>query len=145
MIKKLRDKAKGKKGFTLVELIVVIVIILILAAVMVPQLLRYVDQAREANATAEAATLLSELQAEFALEKANGEASPNEITVSGIVFTRTANDAEVAAAEDVKAFACTTDANRNNEEWISSFGYDNGTYTAVWTQAGEWEVTRNNY
>lgn len=39
MIKKLRDKSKNKKGFTMVELIVVVVIILILTAVMVPQLL----------------------------------------------------------------------------------------------------------
>ena len=36
VLKKLREKSKSKKGFTLVELIVVIVIILILAAVMVP-------------------------------------------------------------------------------------------------------------
>lgn len=46
MIGKLRQRLhkskNGKKGFTLVELIVVIVIILILAAVMVPLLMNYI-------------------------------------------------------------------------------------------------------
>ncbi|MCI5504671.1 MAG: prepilin-type N-terminal cleavage/methylation domain-containing protein, partial [Eubacterium sp.] len=36
MFRKLKDRVTNKKGFTLVELIVVIVIILVLAAVMVP-------------------------------------------------------------------------------------------------------------
>ncbi len=46
---KLQRRKNGKKGFTLVELIVVIVIILILAAVMVPLLMNYIGQAKEAK------------------------------------------------------------------------------------------------
>lgn len=138
MIKKLRDKAKSKKGFTLVELIVVIVIILILAAVMVPQLLRYVDQAREANATAEAATLMSELQAEFALAK-TGDTEPDDLTVgNNVTFERvetlTTGDAQYTVARDANT----------GEETISGFRYNNNQYTAVWTQADQWTVTRND-
>lgn len=44
----IENHSNKKQGFTLVELIVVIVIILILAAVLVPQLLRYVDRAQAA-------------------------------------------------------------------------------------------------
>lgn len=44
----IENRSNKKQGFTLVELIVVIVIILILAAVLVPQLLRYVDRAQAA-------------------------------------------------------------------------------------------------
>lgn len=44
----IKNRSNKKQGFTLVELIVVIVIILILAAVLVPQLLRYVDRAQAA-------------------------------------------------------------------------------------------------
>lgn len=45
---RIKNRSNKKQGFTLVELIVVIVIILILAAVLVPQLLRYVDRAQAA-------------------------------------------------------------------------------------------------
>jgi type IV pilus assembly protein PilA len=47
MYKKLQDLKKSKKGFTLVELIVVLVILAILAAILVPTLLGYITKARE--------------------------------------------------------------------------------------------------
>lgn len=129
MIKKLRDKAKGKKGFTLVELIVVIVIILILAAVMVPQLLRYVDRAREANAKAEAATILSQVQADFADSKV-GTTPYTGGTINGVTVavvetipaTMTASSANVVIATDAAT----------QEDSITNFAYCDGTYTAVW-------------
>ncbi|MDD5952794.1 MAG: prepilin-type N-terminal cleavage/methylation domain-containing protein [Oscillospiraceae bacterium] len=53
---KLDRRKNGKKGFTLVELIVVIVIILILAAVAVPLLMNYIGQAKEAKRMSELST-----------------------------------------------------------------------------------------
>ena len=44
-----RNKEYHKKGFTMVELIVVIVIILVLAAVLVPSLLKYINKAQRAH------------------------------------------------------------------------------------------------
>ena len=102
MIKKLRDKSKNKKGFTMVELIVVVVIILILAAVMVPQLLKYVDKAKQANAKADAATILSQVK-----------------IVSG-----TANVGKDTAGFDVDA---TGDAKE-----ITKFVYNSGDYMVTW-------------
>ena len=49
MFKKLKDK----KGFTLVELIVVLVILAILAALLVPALTGYIDKANQEKAIAE--------------------------------------------------------------------------------------------
>lgn len=48
-----RFKRDGKKGFTLVELIVVLVILAILAALLVPALTGYIDKARDKQIIAE--------------------------------------------------------------------------------------------
>lgn len=55
-------KKHSTAGFTLVELIVVIVIILILAAVLVPQLLKYVDRANQAKCAQQRRELANEFQ-----------------------------------------------------------------------------------
>ena len=56
-------KLKNKKGFTLVELIVVLVILAILAALLVPALTGYIDKAREQSLTSEASMVLTAAQA----------------------------------------------------------------------------------
>lgn len=52
MLSKIRA-LKEKKGFTLVELIVVLVILAILAALLIPALTGYIDKAKEKNVIAE--------------------------------------------------------------------------------------------
>lgn len=59
MFKKLKDK----KGFTLVELIVVLVILAILAALLVPALTGYIDKAREQSMITEGSLVLTAAQA----------------------------------------------------------------------------------
>lgn len=71
-------KLKNKKGFTLVELIVVLVILAILAALLVPALTGYIDKAREQSLTSEASMVLTAAQA--TVSEAYGK---GDILVSG--------------------------------------------------------------
>lgn len=63
MISKMRERVKNKKGFTLVELIVVLVILAILIALLVPSLTGYIDKANEKKVLAEAKLALNAVQA----------------------------------------------------------------------------------
>lgn len=53
---------KNKKGFTLIEIIVVIVILAVLLAVAVPSVLKYIDTAQEAPALTEAHAIVTAAQ-----------------------------------------------------------------------------------
>ena len=59
------EKKKSKRGFTLVELIVVLVILAILAALLIPALTGYIDKARKSQVVAETRALTQAVQTEM--------------------------------------------------------------------------------
>ena len=69
-------KLLNKKGFTLIELIVVIAILAILALILVPSILRYVDEANKSRDQANARALYSELSIAIALQASQPGALP---------------------------------------------------------------------
>mgnify|MGYP000615173535 FL=1 len=76
-------KLKGKKGFTLVELIVVLVILAILAALLVPALTGYIDKANDEKVTATTRQIVMAAQTE--VSEAYGKASGGKL---GAAVTR---------------------------------------------------------
>ena len=57
-------KVNNRKGFTLVEIIVVLVILAILAAIAVPSVLGYVEEAKKEKYIAEAKAIYTVIQVE---------------------------------------------------------------------------------
>ncbi len=63
MLNLLTKKVNNRKGFTLIELIVVIAIIAILAAVLIPRFTGFTDNAREKSAISDTRNILLALEA----------------------------------------------------------------------------------
>ena len=68
-------KKNTKRGFTLVELIVVLVILAILAALLIPALTGYIDKARKSQVVAETRMLTHAVQTQMSTLYASNEYS----------------------------------------------------------------------
>lgn len=73
-------KLKNRKGFTLIELIVVIAILGILAAVLVPQFGGFTDKARSAQGMTDAQAITTAIEA-FNVENGAYPEAANEATI----------------------------------------------------------------
>ena len=148
MIKRMKENLKSKKGFTLVELIVVIVIILILAAVMIPNVMRYIGQARESTFQSDASAYLTEIQG-FAAEYY--AKNSKDITAAGAPgFTdeyALTNNAKVSFktpyAEAKGPFSGTDEKDREitvtiDKGAVTEFSYANTEHHINWTQETGW-------
>lgn len=127
MKKQLQKFKKNKKGFTLVELIIVIAIIVILAAVLAPQYIRYVEKSRVATDK----NAMDEIKhnVEIALgdpeiyAKAADAASSGELTETFVD-----NTAPTGGSADLEAEVGKTLGNSGAVDFKSKT-YDGSTYT----------------
>lgn len=138
MMKKLREKSKNKKGFTLVELIVVLVILAILAALLVPALTGYIDKANEKKVIAEARSALMGCQT-IASEQYADVAGGTAIAAATVVT----KGAALAEVTDTKITL--TDADISAGGKITKLIYTSDGYTATYTvtaNKGTWKVAK---
>ena len=132
MIKKFQRKS-NKKGFTLVEIIIVLVILAILAAIALPAVLGYVNDAKKSKYVQEATAAYTVIQTEEAKYRAKnglGNKSPIPYEKSekpggavgpGKMNTRLLQD---TIAQETKLYAVSVDITSTNYTlgWNSSDG-----------------------
>ena len=144
MFKKLKDK----KGFTLVELIVVLVILAILAALLVPTLTGYIDKANQEKVVSECRMVVMAVQTE--LSESYGKAGAGNSLIGDA--TATANvvwkdkaaagtdpavaDEHIAEIKKLSEVLTKTgtafDATAKSDATITKVEYRNGKYKCVY-------------
>jgi prepilin-type N-terminal cleavage/methylation domain-containing protein len=97
MIQRTKKNLKSKKGFTLIELIVVIVIVGILAAILIPRFSGFTDRANETDALVKAKQVATAMDALYAEEN-------NSWTGDAIDKTKISDLSGVKESDDIALY-----------------------------------------
>lgn len=141
MFKKLKDRVSSKKGFTLVELIVVIVIILVLAAVMIPNVIKYTKQASEAGTKNAAASMLTEIQVEVGDAYIAAGEAPKKVKFGGVEAVKK-DKIYITGKGSGKKAEYVVDGTTGQ---VTAFGYQDGKHWATWDAGDGWKLDNNSY
>lgn len=145
-MKKLR---KDNKGFTLVELIVVLVILAILAAILVPALLGYIDEAKQKQLVLHGKSVYTAAQAAASqayAKNADVTSGSGKDTFGEKVYNISDMD-EFDAKTTVDAiiyFGSNTDAKHHDNYTVKAIDYcEDGTWVTL--KDGSWDSGSGNH
>lgn len=129
-------KLKNKKGFTLVELIVVLVILAILAALLVPTLTGYIDKANKEKVVSETRMVVMAVQTEASAAYGKAGAGNNLGGENGADKTWAANGTEVTEikklSEVLEKDGTSFEATIKPDATITKVVYKNANYTCTY-------------
>ncbi|MEG0292331.1 MAG: prepilin-type N-terminal cleavage/methylation domain-containing protein [Anaerovoracaceae bacterium] len=131
LLEKNKKAIRNKKGFTLVEVIVVLVILAILAAILIPSMVGYINKAEKKSVVVEARSALLATQT---------VASEAYVKNKAATTLTTDQIKEVTTLAELKDGSVTGITVLNGK--VTAFSYDNGTYTVKYTEAGLGEPTK---
>lgn len=120
MLQKLYDLRKSKKGFTLVELIVVLVILAILAALLIPALTGYIDKANQKKVVAETRQCVMAAQTLHDEAYGNGTSEPTVDQIKTL--------AEVSGTVSNVTYV---------DEVVATLTYSDGSHSCTYTRNGK--------
>ena len=142
MFKKLKDK----KGFTLVELIVVLVILAILAALLIPALTGYIDKANKEKVVAETRMVVMAVQTEASEAYGKAGAGKDLTGANGTTTSWTADSAEVkeikTLSEVILKSGVSFEATITPNATVTKVSYKDANYTCVY-ENGAYTTTDN--
>lgn len=133
MLKKLWNKKNDKKGFTLVELIVVLIILAILAALLIPALTGYIDKAKNKQLVAETRQAVMAAQTLADEVYAKGE-TPTFISANPLPASPAANGVYSCEIQDLGDVPGLVDnVTFNPDASIAQLVYKKGSQTCTYT------------
>lgn len=118
LIQSKKANLKNKKGFTLVEVIVVLVILAILAAILIPSMIKYIDKAEQKAIVAEGRSVLLAAQT-LASEDYKGDTAPDVAKVKELAEVKGDVSGIVMGASD-------------KSRQVIGITYKSGGYTATY-------------
>lgn len=143
MFKKLKEN--NKKGFTLVELIVVLVILAILAALLIPALTGYIDKAKRKSIVAE--TRQTVMAAQTLVDEAYALDTKTAITIT--VGDPDENASTITTGDILKLAetqgTITTAPTVGTDGKITELAYSNGGKTCTYHSVANGNYTDGNY